>query len=346
MKICVYGGQFGSEGKGSVAEILIKGPTRSAGKKLAVFGENSPNSGHTNSVGKTRNVPVSAFFADAVIMGPDSVISPECLVADLQAILAYRAANDLTNVFQVYIHENAALCNPSDSQMETGMVERVSSTGSGSGWARTSKFFYRDGVATIGGSDTLRDAVVKAGISVVSIVNTNQYLSLVDGIFSENHDCVFECSQGALLDPNFGYFPYVTTRTTLARVAIERNGLGGAVWDYVGVYRTYPIRTGGPSGPTGGQETTFEKIGVPSEQATVTKRIRRVFEFSKSDFLKSLMLNRPDVVAFTHLDYLGIDPGDFNAFFGWLTLTESEEQVLSHITWILSNTTGKGQFHE
>jgi len=343
MKICVYGGQFGSEGKGSIAEALIN-KYHTKENKLVVFGENSPNSGHTNSVGKTKNIPVSAFFADAVVMGPDSVIDADSLVADINAVLAYKASVGNDKPFQIYIHQNAALMTSSDAHAECFVVSSISSTGSGSGNARVRKQFNRLGSAIVGETSFLQDTLAASGLYCVSVINTNQYFMLIDGM--ADIDLIFECSQGALLDVNFGYYPYVTSRSTLARVAIERNGLGMLDWEYCGVYRTFPIRTGGPSGPTGSAETTFHEIGVPTEIATVTKRIRRVFKFSKYDFLLSLTLNRPGMVAFTHLDYIKISPDDLNAFFGWLDLSEQEDLFIPKVDWILSNQTGKATIHE
>jgi adenylosuccinate synthase len=344
MKICIYGGQFGSEGKGSIAEAFIRRrpyPDR----LLVVFGDNSPNSGHTNSLGKTRNIPVSSFYADMVILGPDSVIDLECLIDDIQKVLAYRSANHNSKPFQIYIHENAALVSEKHRVMESDLVGRVSSTGTGSGAARFDKQFNRLVTSTIGYAITDSVQLAQRLSEVqVSVVGNPTYIQLVDGC--HNHDCLFECSQGALLDVNFGYFPFTTSRSTLARVSIERNGLGSLNWRVAGVYRTYPIRTGGPSGPTGGGEITFEKIGVDAEIATVTKRKRRVFEFSQSDFLTSAYLNRPDYIAFTHLDYIGLRPDNFNGFLGWLSLPESHDWLASDVTWVLSNETGKAVFHE
>lgn len=344
MKICVYGGQFGSEGKGSIAEAVIN-KYHTVGKKLVVFGDNSPNSGHTNSLGKTRNIPVSAFFANAVIMGPDSVIDPVCLVDDITAVMNYRASIGNDKPFQIYIHQNAALLSPEDRANEEEVVNRISSTGSGSGIARVNKQFHRNPVATVGGSLDLLDAVSDAGYSCVSIINNNQYFMLLESM--NHHDLLYECSQGSLLDVNFGYFPHVTSRSTLARVAIERNGLGFLPWKFCGVYRTYPIRTGGPSGPTGGKEIKFEDINVPLEIATVTRRVRRIFEFSADDFALSLELNRPDMVAFTHLDYCSLNPSNLNRFMGWLSMDPVTEHLTKQVgTWILSNQTGKAVFHE
>lgn len=345
MKLCVFGGQFGSEGKGSVAEILIKRRNPEPGVKLIVAGENSPNSGHTNSVGKTRNIPVSSFFTNAVLMGPDSVISPKCLIEDLKAVAAYKEKIGADGPFQVYLHENAAYCHESDHLMEKTVVARVSSTGSGSGWSRVSKCFHRDPDATVGSKVGFIAELEAAGIFNVCLMNSNQYLAFIES--ASQHDWLFECSQGALLDVNFGYFPYVTSRTTLPRVAIERNGLGGmGIWEYVGVYRTFPIRTGGPSGPTGGSECQFADLDVPAEIATVTGRTRRIFRFSSEDFIRSLTLNRPDLIAFTHLDYIKMKDTELNRFMGWLMLDGQTERLTKGCSWLLSHQTGKGVVYE
>lgn len=322
MKLCIYGGHYGSEGKGAAAEFWIQ-MLRGGGSKIAAFGENSPNSGHTCSRGKTKNIPASSFFADVVVLGPDSVIDYNVLCQDL------RAVQEVNPTVEVYIHEHAAWMTDEQKAEENGMwgnaspvhslKDRIGSTQSGSGKARHDKYLNRD-IRHVCGYAPWAKLLTAAG---VRLCNRQQFLHLVHYMLS-SYDWVFECSQGALLDCNWGIYPYVTSRTTLPQAAIERNGLGSFDWRYVGVYRTFPIRTGGNSGPTGGDETSFDQIGVDNEIATVTKRIRRVFEFSPDDFKLSLQLTRPKVVMFTHLDYLiangDIPDADFDPreFVWWL----------------------------
>lgn len=305
MRACIFGGHYGSEGKGSLAEYLLKqriSQCRPAHTMTIVFGENSPNSGHTNSVGKTRNIPVSSFYADAVILGPDSAIDVDVLAVDLCNVNSYRALKS-RKPLPVYIHENAALVCPRHKDDESRLVQAISSTGTGSGAARAEKYFSRLSKTVIG---TAHKCAQVFGLPVgVTFLNTTQYLELLERLAP--HDWLFECSQGTLLDTNFGIYPYVTSRSTLPRVAIERNSLSGfGKWEYYGLYRTYPIRTGGPSGPTGGAETSFAALGVPDEVATVTKRVRRIFDFNLEDFVTSVKLSRPNHVAFTHVDYLKV----------------------------------------
>lgn len=321
MKFVIYGGQYGSEGKGSAAEWLLKHgrhvdepsrPKYDPDRKLVAIGENSPNSGHTCSLGKTRNIPASSFFAESVVLGPDSAVNIPVLMQDLDSIKTATG-----KVPRLYIHEHAALVGEYDGKLEftDGMVERVSSTGSGSGAARAyRKCYLRRADAAIGNNKHLVEKANIGGYEIV-LLNRFQFIHLLEQL--RNCDCVFECSQGTLLDVNWGIYPFVTSRTTLPRVSIERNGLATLPWEYFGVFRTYPIRTGGPSGPTGAPETSFADIKVPDEIASVTKRIRRVFGFSRDDFWLSMNLTRPAHVMFTHLDYIDCDPGDLTGFVNW-----------------------------
>lgn len=314
MKVCIYGGQYGSEGKGSVSEYYALNK-RSADFLIAI-GENAPNSGHTCSLGKTQNIPAASFFADAILLGPDSVINLETLKADLKQVYEKRG-----RMIELHIHEHACILIPHvDIPAENQVVADVSSTGSGSGHARISKYFYRYNFRTIAGylKDQNKSLDEVFGEYPVRIVNRFQYMHLLQT--NSKADWIFECSQGVLLDTNWGVYPFVTSRSTSPHVAIERNGLGAYPWEFIGVYRTFPIRTGGPSGPTGGRELSWEMLGQMMEIATVTRRVRRVFEFSREDYQLSIMLSRPDVVAFTHVDYLKVSVTSLD-FRSWLEKT-------------------------
>lgn len=312
-KFCIYGGQFGSEGKGAFAEYLILHQMDRKGR-LLVLGENSPNSGHTNSKGKTRSLPVSAWYADMVILGPDAAIDPCLLEREVRHIKETR--NQVEAGIQlplVLVHENAALIMPDDLVHEgsDGLEGRVASTLSGGGSARTRKMYHRDVNLTM-------KAALPSGMWTV--VNHRIYQNTLQA--HQHWNWLFECSQGLMLDVNLGYYPFVTSRSTHPKVAIYRNGLGNYYWTYAGVHRTFPIRTGGNSGPTGGKEMTWPEVGQPPEIAVVTKRVRRVFAFSADDFGYGLNQVHPDIVAFTHADYIGANPmlpdGMVELFRNWL----------------------------
>ncbi len=280
MNIVIYGGQYGSEGKASAAEYWARNKETNY---LTAIGENSPNSGHTCSKGITRNIPACSYFADQIILGPDSVIDYDILINDWKA----------TGKPPIFIHENAARMNNKFKYKEQHVVTRISSTGSGSGFSRYNKFFNRTNYAIIKGSNFPKG---------IKILNTPQYINKLK--LATNNSIILECSQGLLLDTNFGIYPYVTSRSTSPRVTVERNGLGNINWKYIGVYRTLPIRTGGPSGPTKGIELSWKKLGLKPEIATVTHRVRRIFSFSKYELDLSIYISRPDIIMITHMDYV------------------------------------------
>jgi len=316
--VVVYGGQYGSEGKASAAEYWARQFKRQ-GLKLFVLGENSPNSGHTSSKGSTKNLPASSFWADAIVLGPDSVVDKDVLLADWEKV----------GRKPLYIHEHAALLDPSAKAQEADVVARISSTGSGSGSARRRKFIERQPNGVVKGTEFPKG---------ISLVDDMQYRSLANLMY--HRAAIFELSQGALLDTNFGRYPFVTSRTTLPRAAVERNGLGWLPWTFCGVYRTYPIRTGGPSGPTGGAELSWDLVGVAPEIATVTKRTRRVFAFSTEEFCKSIHLTRPDMVMFTFLDYVGVKSLSLlDDFRDWLEFYQLQE--VRRLPVLVSNRTGR-----
>ena len=82
------------------------------------------------------------------------------------------------------------------------------------------------------------------------------------------------------------------------------------------VLRTFPIRvgnindesTGRELGFSGGhypdqKEVSWDELGVEAEITTVTKRVRRVFTFSRLQILDTFSLVRPDVVFLSFCNY-------------------------------------------
>ena len=151
MNIVIYGGQYGSEGKASAAEFWIKEAQKTS-NKIAVIGENSPNSGHTCSLGANKNIPASSYFAEYILLGPDSVIDVEVLLKDWKAVGKPR----------LFIHEHAAILDPKLKKKEKNLIKRISSTGSGSGMARLSKFINRKPEAVIKNSKLKVPGKIKA----------------------------------------------------------------------------------------------------------------------------------------------------------------------------------------
>lgn len=300
---CVFGAQFGSEGKGSVTEFLARRHTAdNPGAPIYVIGDNGPNSGHTNSLIKTRAIPAASVFADCVMLGPDSAVDLNVLMADLDAMAA------IGKHPPVYVHEHAVIVSSVDIELEqrSELVARVGSTVTGGGAARVVKFFARGSQCVAGAQAAFIETLTKGRAKVVQRV---WWYDMLDSLESSDSLVLLECSQGLMLDTNHGHYPYVTSRNTHPRVVVERNGLGQLDWFYCAVFRTYPIRTGGNSGHCRGAELSWESLGLPPETASVTRRTRRVFLPDKVETDWAYRLARPDATFVTHADYIkGIEP--------------------------------------
>lgn len=339
MFICVYGGQYGSEGKGSASEFVTKSPIFRHCPHLTVIGDNGPNSGHTNTLGKVRSMPAASFFADTVLLGPDSVIDPIAFTADLETIMEARRKLQLTDLPTIMIHEHAAVYHDDMSgESEADIVHRIGSTGSGAGIARYHKFIKRR-----------ESAIAKSCIDLFTdlfaqVITNDEWFDLTqDPQILENSDYLFECSQGTMLDTNLGRYPYVTSRSTLPAVAVHRNGLGHLPWMHAGVFRTFPIRTGGNTGPCDGREISWEQVCRKPEIASVTGRKRRIFEFSAKEFERALTMTSPTVLFITFCDYLTAmehpDPMALGEAFGrWAGTNQILNHLLQRHTFISGET--------
>ncbi len=141
-----------------------------------------------------------------------------------------------------------------------------------------------------------------------------------DIIINRIRDCKYsglcEISQGYGLSLDSDFYPYVTSRPINVGQALAYLDIPACVvGDRIGVARAYPIRVGNvPGGHSG---TTFpdseevswewlsERIGRPVKELTsVTKRVRRVFKFSKMQFEQAVRRNDINILFLTFVDYL------------------------------------------
>lgn len=135
-----------------------------------------------------------------------------------------------------------------------------------------------------------------------------------------------EGSQGFSLDINHGsHYPQCTSRGTTAMQNITDMGVGAQqIGDIYLVIRPYPIRVGnviednkvvGYSGDCydDHKETTWEAVakaaGAPpevmaGELTTVTKRLRRVFEFSEKQLFEAATINGATKIALNFANYI------------------------------------------
>ena len=281
----IVGLQYGSEGKGLIAGHLAQNYD-------TVVNVNMPNAGHTYIDNKGKEyifkvLPNGAVWdqVERVMIGPDSVFSLERLVEEIAMIGGFDWS-------KLMIHENAVLLQPDHIKMEEGLMNRIGSTAQGSSAAMIHKITREP------------DAVIKSDPHLLwkNVVTHDDWMKELN----DAEHILLEGCQGYSLGLNAGFYPYCTSRDcTPARL------LAGAGIPYqwarnvIGAARTYPIRVGGNSGPSyaDSAELRWEDLDLTPEKTTVTKRNRRIFEFSRLQMKAAVIACQPDQVFLNFCNY-------------------------------------------
>lgn len=264
----VVGGQFGSEAKGHVAALLCEQAT-GAGACVRVGG---PNAGHTviDYLGRPwafRTLPVGAVCSSLdLIVAAGSEIEVEVLKDEIERVEA--AGYSVRS--RLYIDEQATILTDfhKDTEVAGALTARLGSTGKGVGAARADRLMRHAGLARDEGD--LHDL----GIVCDTQSRLRRY-GRVDHI-------IVEGTQGYGLGLHAGYYPFCTSGDCRAVDFLAQAGLhwNRSVVTWV-VFRTYPIRVAGNSGPMI-NETSWGQLGqetggyIKPEMTTVTKKVRRV----------------------------------------------------------------------
>lgn len=290
--IVVAGAQYGSEGKGAVADHLTR-PER-AGANVVAVRVAGPNAGHTaygtcpptcdqgtanrndghyfnglfiGHPWRLRSVPVSAvnnIDADLVIAA-GSEIDRDVLLGEIVELDAagYRVSERLRVDSQATILDKRHIQEEVDDEIQ----KRLGSTAKGIGAARSARIWR---YAELWGSTHDAD----------SQVNTGDYLRMR---LNQGATVMIEGTQGYGLGLHAGNYPQCTSSDCRAIDFLAMAGL--SPWDAsVSEFevwlaaRVRPIRVAGNSGPMKG-ETSWDDLGLPKEYTTVTKKERRVGEW-------------------------------------------------------------------
>jgi adenylosuccinate synthase len=256
-----------------------------------------------------------------IIIGRGAIVPVDGLLAEIAHIEKYYP--DFKK--RLYIDAEAGVLEDRFHLFEGGkdgwMNKRIGSTGEGCGAARVARM-NRDGGnfkrwGEIAKDYELEDCVY---INTPGIIANEQD----DGV-----NVLIEGTQGSGLSLLHSNWPYCTSIDTNAAGVISEVGVAPTrVTDVLMVFRTYPIRVAGNSGPMF-RETTWEKLGVEPEITTVTKKVRRIAEWDDALFANSCMLNAPTEIALTFADYIDKDIAGVS---GSMELEKLPESV---VTWIL-----------
>lgn len=298
----LVGGQFGSEGKGGIlAKLLADDPTR----WVAHVRVGASNAGHTgygpDGVARVAlQLPLACHLVGAPgIIGAGALISKDIMERELAEIRARGLSPN------IYVDERAHIIMDwhKETEAKAGLEKAIGSTSTiakeGIGAAELARVARLAMYGIPAGSH--REWFKQLGIAVTDTAE------MLERIMAQDKNVLLEGTQGFGLSLIHGFWPYVTSRDTstsgiLSQIGVSPRRLG----DVIGVFRTYPIRVHGNSGPWWWDQTeaTWEQIGVPEEKTTVTKRVRRVATWSQEGALKAIDVCGINKIALTFWDYI------------------------------------------
>lgn len=295
----LIGGQYGSEGKGNIVghiapeyNLLVRVGGPNAGHQ--VYAEPKPEKYYHLPSG-TNRAPNARL-----LLGPGAVINPEILLKEI--------ANHKIPQERLIIDGQAVIIGREDVEEEKERFKIIGSTAQGVGIASARKITGRGDYK----SEKTKFLAKDCKDLKPFIGNAKKIIS--DAIVSGQR-ILLEGTQGTSLSLHHGEYPHVTSRDTTVAGCLADAGIAPShLRKVILVFRTYPIRVAGPSGPMQ-YEVSLKDISTRSgialnelkqtEKTTTTNRPRRIAEFDWEQFRDSVQLNGPTDIALTFVDYLG-----------------------------------------
>jgi adenylosuccinate synthase len=321
--IVIVGGQWGDEGKGKVIDLLAE-----KAKIVARF-SGGDNAGHTviNPYGEFRLhlVPSGIFNPQATcIIGNGVAINPAVLLGEIDDLRNHGV--DTSRLFMPYHTLLDALEEERRSKGALGTTRRgigpafadkVARLGIRAGDLLDKDTFWGRLSAALEFKNILLTKVYQ--VSPLSLEEIyDQYChygeqlapfiretsSIIREAATKGEPILLEGAQGALLDPDFGTYPYVTSSSPLAGAGCIGVGLGPRQIDrVVGVFKAYSTRVGAGPMPTELKDKIGDFIREKAhEYGATTGRPRRCGWFDAVAGRFSVQINGLSDIALTHLD--------------------------------------------
>jgi adenylosuccinate synthase len=331
--VAVVGAQWGDEGKGKIVDMLAEKAS------MVVRFSGGPNAGHTvhNPHGEFRLhlVPSGIFYAHTTcIIGGGVVVSPTVLLDELRQLW-----DKGIDTSKLVISTRAHIIMPYHI-----LLDRLEEESKGAGALGTTRSgvgpAYADKVARLGirAGDLLDREGLRRSIDSI-LKHKNPILTKIYGaaplavedVFAQlcqhadqlapfireteplvrqavesGEPIVLEGAQGALLDIDFGTYPYVTSSSVIAAGAFAGAGLPPIRIDHIlGAMKAYTTRVGAGPMPTELKDQTGERIRqVAQEYGATTGRPRRCGWFDAVATRHSALVSGFTGVALTRLDVL------------------------------------------
>jgi adenylosuccinate synthase len=292
----VVGGQYGSEGKGHVTAWLTK--HIGASRVIRVAGPNAGHSAYDQNGQKwaLRQVPIAAVVDDHVnlYIAAGSEIDPEVLFDEITRLQI--AGIPITD--RLHIDDSATVIEPHHKDLETNrnLVGRIGSTGKGIGAARSDRILRE--AATWG--RFVADTENEEWADTFRATTCYSVSTLMYNYLAAGEKVIIEGTQGYGLGLHTDYYPQTTSSDARAVDFLSMAGISPwqldvdvHVWP---VFRTYPIRVAGNSGPMF-KELDWADLAerthghIQPERTTVTQKVRRVGEWDDALAVQAMRAN-------------------------------------------------------
>jgi adenylosuccinate synthase len=339
--VVVVGAQWGDEGKGKIVDWLSE-----RADVIARF-QGGHNAGHTlvidGKVYKLHALPSGVVRGGKLsVIGNGVVLDPWHLLKEIETVQAQGV--DI-NPETLMIAENTPLILPIHGELDRAREEaaskgtKIGTTGRGIGPAYEDKVGRRAiRVADLADDTTLearvdralqhhdplrkglgfepvdRDALIAQLREVAPAIL--KFAAPVWKVLNEKRKAgkriLFEGAQGALLDIDFGTYPFVTSSNVIAGQAATGVGIGPGSIDYVlGIVKAYTTRVGEGPFPTelldanGKPDADGERLGTRGhEVGTTTGRQRRCGWFDACLVRQTCATSGITGISLTKLDVL------------------------------------------
>lgn len=332
--VVVVGAQWGDEGKGKIVDWLSE-----RADVIARF-QGGHNAGHTlvidGKVYKLSLLPSGIVRGGKLsVIGNGVVLDPWHLVMEIDKLRGQGVDISPENLM---IAENAPLILPIHGELDRARegqsgIAKIGTTGRGIGPAYEDKVGRRAiRVADLGDETTLIARVdrllghhdaLRRGLGIDPIDRdalihrlreiAPQVLPYAKPVWKVLNDArragkriLFEGAQGALLDIDFGTYPFVTSSNVIAGQAATGTGLGPNAIDFVlGIVKAYTTRVGEGPFPAELHDADGARLGERGHEfGTVTGRKRRCGWFDAVLVRQTCITSGVKGIALTKLDVL------------------------------------------
>lgn len=330
----VVDGQHGSTGKGLINSFLAWQHF-----PQIISCTNMPNAGHTAILPDGKKFIAKVLPSSAILNGYKTFgvrpYHPEVILGAGAAFTLEQLHKEMEECGRPHltIHERAGVVTEEHRLAESSnsgeaSTKHIASTMQGCGAFLSSKILRGKNVSLARSYEELKNYVdLESLASSLGMSFVDNYLpSILLDAMKFGKTILHEGSQGFSLDINHGsHYPQCTSRSCTAGQSMTDMGLPHqCMGDVYLVVRPFPIRVGNviedgvKVGDSGGcyednEETTWEAVasscGAPpevtaGELTTVTKRLRRVFTWSDSQFARAVVVNGATKIALNFANYI------------------------------------------